>query len=108
MYLELEFLKDLNGALNGSGQVKWNGSAGAGSQEDPDAVGAVEELRRLLTFCKKQLHSTAYDIAGEDFPKIEVCGGRTSLDFLDLLWASLTKVDCYSQLSCLWRQVVQT
>ena len=47
-------------------------------------------------------------IAGEHFPNVEDCGHRTLVDFLDLLWSPLKKVESYSQLCCLWKQIFQT
>ena len=47
-------------------------------------------------------------IAGEHFPNVEDCGHRTLVDFLDLLWSPLKKVESYSQLCCLWKQIFHT
>ena len=60
MFLELKFLINLVRGMAEGGEdvtVTWN----------DDEAAAVSGLKNLLTFCKDQAHSSAYDVGGNTF-----------------------------------------
>ena len=60
MFLELKFLENLVRGMAEGGEdvtVTWN----------DDEAAAVSGLKDLLTFCKDQAHSSAYDVGGNTF-----------------------------------------